>query len=118
MPKTLDAVTNIPLSPALIAGNMVFVSGQVPVDDDGAVVDGIEAQSRLVLDKIKDLVESAGSSMDKVVKTTVFLTDKKDFASMNSVYAEYFPTSPPARSTVECGLMIDIKVEIEAIALI
>ena len=118
MPKTVGAVTNIPLSPALIAGNMVFVSGQVPVDDDGAIIDGIEAQSRLVLDKIKDLVESAGSSMDKVVKTTVFLTDKKDFAAMNSVYAEYFPTSPPARSTVECGLMIDIKVEIEAIALI
>lgn len=118
MPKTVGAITNIPLSPAMIAGNMVFVSGQVPVDEDGAIVDGIEAQTRLVLDKVKELVESAGSSMDKVVKTSVFLTDKKEFAAMNSVYAEYFPASPPARSTVECGLMIDIKVEIEAIAVI
>ena len=118
MPKTVGKVSNIPLSPALIQGNMVFVSGQVPVDDDGAIIDGIEAQTRLVLDKIKELVEAAGSSMDKVVKTTVFLTDKKDFAAMNSIYSEYFPASPPARSTIECGLMIDIKVEIEAIAAI
>ena len=118
MPKTIGEVSRIPLSPAVIQGNMVFVSGQVPVDDNGKIVEGIEAQTRLVLDKIKELVEAAGSSMDRVVKTTVFLTDKADFAAMNSIYSEYFPASPPARSTVECGLMIDIKVEIEAIAAI
>ena len=118
MPKTVGEVSRIPLSPAVIQGNTVFVSGQVPVDDNGMILEGIEAQTRLVLDKIKELVEAAGSSMDKVVKTTVFLTDKTDFAAMNSIYAEYFPESPPARSTIECGLMIDIKVEIEAIATI
>ena len=78
----------------------------------------MEAQTRLVLDKVKALVEAAGSSMDKVVKTTVFVTDRAEFGAMNKVYAEYFPTEPPARSTIECGLMIDIKVEIEAIALL
>ncbi len=118
MPATVGKVTSIPLSPALIAGDTVYVSGQVPVGDDGAIPEGVAAQTRLVMEKIKTLVEEAGSSMSSVVKTTVFLTDRKDFAAMNSVYAEYFPDAPPARSTVECGLMIDIKVEIEAIALL
>ncbi|MCY4458904.1 MAG: RidA family protein [Albidovulum sp.] len=110
------AATNIPLSPALRAGNLIFVSGQVPVDDDGAVVEGIEAQTRLVLEKVRDLLAEAGGSMDRVVKTTVFLTDKEDFAAMNKVYSEFFPGTPPTRSTIRCELMIDIKVEIEAIA--
>ena len=118
MPATVGKVTNIPLSPALIAGDTVYVSGQVPVGDDGAIPEGVAAQTRLVMEKIKALVEEAGSSMSSVVKTTVFLTDRKDFGTMNSVYAEYFPDAPPARSTLECGLMIDIKVEIEAVALL
>ncbi len=117
MKETIGTVTHIPLSPAIKTKTLVFVSGQVPTDDEGCIVEGIEAQTRLVLDKIKDLVEAAGSSLDKVVKTTVFLTNTEDFAAMNAVYAEYFPDSPPTRSTLRCELMIDIKVEIEAIAL-
>ena len=118
MAKTvIGTVSSIPLSPALKTESLIFVSGQVPTDDAGAVPDGVEAQTRIVLDKIKALVEEAGSSMDKVVKTTVFLTDTADFAAMNAVYATYFPTDPPTRSTIRCELMIDIKVEIEAIAL-
>ena len=109
-------VTHIPLSPALKAGGFVFVSGQVPTDGDGRVVEGIENQTRLVLEKIRTLLESAGSSMDKVVKTTVFLQDKSEFAAMNAVYSEFFAEPWPTRSTVECNLMIDIKVEIEAVA--
>ena len=107
-----------PLSPALKTESFIFVSGQVPLRDDRSIPDGIEAQTRLVLDQVKALVEKAGSSMDKVVKTTVFLTDKADFPGMNAVYAEYFPSAHPARSTIECQLMLDIKVEIEAIALV
>lgn len=108
----------IPLSPALKTGSTIFISGQVPTAADGSIPEGIEAQTRLVLDKVKALVEEAGSSMDRVVKTTVFVTDKADFAAMNAVYATYFPNDPPARSTIECALMIDIKVEIEAIAVV
>ena len=116
--KPFGERTQIPLSPALRTDNLVFISGQVPVDGNGEIVEGIEAQTRLVLEKIKSLVESAGSNMGKVVKTTVFLTDVNDFAKMNSVYAEFFPDTPPTRSTLRCELMIDIKVEIEAIALV
>ena len=115
--EVFGEVTHIPLSPALKAGGMVFVSGQVPTDSDGKIVDGIESQTRLVLEKIKTLLEEAGSSMDRVVKTTVFLQNKADFPAMNAVYGEYFTQPWPARSTAECDLMIDIRVEIEAFAL-
>ncbi len=115
--EVYGASSNIPLSPALKAGGMVFVSGQVPTGSDGKIVAGIDAQTRLVLDKVRQLLEEAGSSMEDVVKTTVFLRDKSDFAAMNAVYAEYFNRPWPARSTIECDLMIDIDVEIEAIAL-
>lgn len=116
--RTIGEPTAIPLSPAVLTDRFVFVSGQVPTTDDGEIVAGIEAQTRLVLEKIKTLLEEAGSSLAKVVKTTVFITDTSEFAAMNKVYAEYFPNSPPARSTIRCELMIDIKVEIEAIALV
>ena len=110
-------ITGLPLSQALRTENFVFISGQVPTDDDGNIVRGFEAQTRLVLDKIKELAEEAGSSLDRIVKTTVFLTDTADFPAMNKIYGEYFPGTPPARSTIRCELMIDIKIEIEAIAL-
>lgn len=105
-----------PLTPAIRAGDVLYVSGQVPRDASGAIPEGIEAQTRMVLDKLRSLVEEAGGTLDDVVKTTVFLTSRADFAGMNRVYAEYFPSQPPARSTIECGLMIDIRVEIECVA--
>lgn len=108
--------TSVPLSPALGCGNVLYVSGQVPTDAGGGVPEGIEAQTRVVLDKIRDLVAEAGGSLDDVVKTTVFLKRVEDFSIMNRVYAEYFGDVPPARSTIRCDLMIDILVEIEAIA--
>ncbi|MCD6072861.1 MAG: hypothetical protein K0S42_3377 [Microvirga sp.] len=107
---------NVPLSAAVVSNGFVFVSGQVPRDDKGVVPEGIEAQTRLVLENIEDALRKAGSSMNEVVKTTVFLTRVEDFAAMNKVYANYFPKEPPARSTIRAELMLDALVEIEAIA--
>ncbi len=115
--RVLGKSTSVPLSPAVKTESLVFVSGQVPLRDDGSVPESMEEQTRIVLDRVKALVEEAGSSMDRVVKTTVFITDKSEFQKMNAAYSEYFPVDPPARSTIECQLMVDIKVEIEAIAL-
>ncbi len=109
--------SHVPLSPAVRAGDFVFVSGQVPVDSAGAIVSGgIEAQTRQVLENIKSALALAGATMADVVKTTVWLEDARDFGGMNKIYAGYFPKDPPARSTAESRLMIDIKVEIEATA--
>lgn len=112
-------IPKVPISQAVKAGGMVYCSGFVPVDPPtGKLVDGdIEVQTDRVFQNLKAVLEAAGSSLDKVVKATVFLTDKKDFAGMNKVFGRYFPKDPPARSTVQAELMIDAKVEIELIAI-
>ncbi len=115
--KTLGAAS-VPLSKVVIANGFVFISGTVPRTPEGTIPEGIDAQTRLVMDQIKAQVEEAGSSMDKIVKTTVFLTDKTNFAGMNAAYGSYFPSEPPARSTLVCDLVIDILVEIEAVAVL
>lgn len=117
MRRVIGEKLPVPLSPAIQTEGFVFVSGQVPTKDDGSVPEGIEAQTRLVMEKVKALLEEGGSALDKVVKATVFLTDVGDFQAFNTVYGEYFPNQPPARSCIRCDLMIDIKVEVEAIAL-
>ena len=107
----------VPLTPAVRAGDFVFVSGQVPVGPDGRLVaGGIAAETRAVLENLRKCLEMAGCGLEDVVKTTVWLRDRDDFAAFNAVYEEAFPTNPPARSTAEGRLMIDIAVEIEAIA--
>jgi 2-iminobutanoate/2-iminopropanoate deaminase len=107
----------VPLSTAVRAGDMVYVSGQVPVRPDGSVVDGgIEPQTRQVLENVKAALALAGATMEDVVKTTVWIEDARDFGGMNKVYGSFFAKEPPARTTVESRLMIDIKVEIEAVA--
>jgi 2-iminobutanoate/2-iminopropanoate deaminase len=116
MRKAFGRNPNTPLSAAVVANGFVFVSGQVPRDEKGAVPEGIEAQARLVIENIRTALEQAGSSLDRVVKTTVFLTRVEDFAAMNRVYATFFPNDPPARSTIRAELMLDALVEIEAIA--
>ncbi len=99
------------------AGDTVYISGQVPMGADGKIVEGnIEAQTKQVLENIKAALALAGASMEDVVKTTIWLEDARDFGRMNAVYGAYFPKDPPARTTVESRLMIDIKIEIEAIA--
>lgn len=115
--KQVFGTAAVPLSPAVRAGDFVYVSGQVPVDAGGKVVEGgIEAQTRQTLDNVKAALALAGCGMEDVVKTMVILTDKTDFAAFNKTYATYFAKEPPARTTVEAQLMIDIKIEIEAIA--
>jgi len=109
-----------PYSQAIRAGDLIFLSGQIPIDPvTGKTVEGgIDDQTRRVLDNIKGLLASQGSAMDDVVKVTIFLKDMSDFNRVNEIYATYFPSSPPARSTVEVArLPRDVLIEIEAIAL-
>lgn len=109
-----------PYSQAIVAGGLVFCSGQVPIDPaTGELVPGgIEEQTHQSLSNLKAVLEAAGSGLDRVLKTTVFLQNMGDFAAMNAVYATYFPGNPPARSTVEVArLPRNALVEIECIAL-
>jgi 2-iminobutanoate/2-iminopropanoate deaminase len=100
---------------------LIFTAGQVPiVPTTGEIVAGdIKAQTKRALENVKAILEAGGSSLANVVKTTVFLKDMNEFAAMNEVYAQYFGQSSPARSTVEVArLPKDVRVEIEAIALV
>ncbi len=110
-----------PYSQAVKANGFVFVSGQVALDPktqqiiEGAIV----PQTERVMENLKGIVEASGSSLDNVVKTTVFLADMNDFAAMNEVYARYFASQPPARATVQVSrLPKDVRVEIEVVALV
>ena len=110
-----------PYSQAIIANGMVFTAGQIPLipGTKNLVEGGIREQTQRVLESVKAILEASGSSLDKVVKTTVFLKDMNDFAAMNEVYATFFTANPPARSTVQVAkLPMDVLVEIETIALV
>jgi 2-iminobutanoate/2-iminopropanoate deaminase len=110
-----------PYSQAIRAGSLIFVSGQIPLDPaSGTMVDGdIAAQTHRVLRNLTHILEAAGSSLDRVVRATVFLADMNDFAAMNEVYATYFASPAPARSTIQAArLPKDARVEIDVIALI
>jgi len=110
-----------PYSQAIRAGNLLFVSGQIPIDPaTGSLVGGdIVAQTRRVLQNLGAILEAAGSSFQQVAKTTVFLQDMNEFAAMNEVYANFFPAPAPARATVQVArLPKDVKVEIELVAVI
>lgn len=109
-----------PYSQAIKAGGFVFVSGQIPIDPRNGqfVSGGIAEQTEQVLKNLSAVLEAAGSSLDLVVKTTVFLADMKEFSGMNEVYATFFSGPSPARATVAAaGLPRDARVEIEAVAL-
>ena len=107
-----------PYSQAITLDNLVFCSGQIPLTPEGTLAEGdIVVQTRQVLTNLKGLLAASGSSLEQVLKTTVFLIDMGDFAAMNAVYAEFFTSTPPARSTVQVSrLPRDVRVEIEAIA--
>ncbi len=107
-----------PYSQAQIVGNLVYTSGQIPIDPaTGLIVEGLEAQANQVFTNVAKLLEAAGSSMSKVVKTTVFIKDMNDFAAINAVYANYFSAPYPARSCVEVArLPKDVLLECEVIA--
>jgi 2-iminobutanoate/2-iminopropanoate deaminase len=108
-------------SPAIRAGNLLFLSGQIPIDPrTGNLVDGdITAQTNQVMRNIAALLEAAGGSFEHVVRTTVFLADMNDFAAMNVTYSGYLVNPPPARATVQVSrLPRDVKVEIDVIAVL
>jgi 2-iminobutanoate/2-iminopropanoate deaminase len=110
-----------PYSQAVVSNGFAFLSGQIPLDPaTGQLIEGeIAAQTQRVLENLKAVLESCGSSLDRVVKTTVYLTDMREFARMNEVYARYFPANPPARATVEAArLPRDVRVEIDCIAVV
>jgi len=108
-----------PYSQAIRRGDLLFSSGQIPLDPaTGRLVEGpIEVQARRALDNLGAILVAGGSSFASVVKVSVFLTDLRDFAAVNTVYADYFPFDPPARSTIQvAALPLGASIEIEAIA--
>jgi 2-iminobutanoate/2-iminopropanoate deaminase len=108
-----------PYSQAVVSNGFAFLSGQIPLDPaTGKLIEGdVGAQTERVLENLKAVLESCGSSLNKVVKTTLYLKDISEFARMNEVYARYFPANPPARATVEVSrLPRDVRVEIDCIA--
>lgn len=110
-----------PYSQAIRSGELVFTAGQIPLNPEtGALVEGgIETQTRQALNNLARVLEAAGSSLGRVIKTTVFMQDLSEFAAMNAVYGEYFAANPPARSTIQAAaLPRGAKVEIECIAVV
>lgn len=108
-----------PYSQAIRIGNLVFLSGQIPImPATGEIVQGnVQVQTRQVLENLKCILTAAGTSLDKVIKTTIFMKDMKDYAAINDVYKEFFSDKPPARAAVQAArLPKDANVEIEAIA--
>lgn len=116
--KTTNAPAAIgPYSQAIICGSMLFTSGQIPINPaTGEIPEGVEAQARQALTNVKNLIEAAGGSMDKVVKTGVFIKNMDDFSKINEIYAEFFTEPYPARSCVEVArLPKDVLLEIETV---
>ncbi len=109
-----------PYSQAVVAGGLVFASGQIPLDPQTGefVAGGVAEQTAQVMRNLAAVLEAAGSSFAQVVKTTVYLADMNDFAAMNEVYGRYFQAEPPARATVQAArLPRDARVEIDVIAM-
>ena len=109
-----------PYSQAIKAGNLVYTSGQLPINPaTGELVTEIKAATAQSLENVKAILEEAGTSLDKVVKTTVFLSDINDFAAVNEVYGTYFTANAPARSCIQVArIPKDAKVEIEVVAIV
>lgn len=110
-----------PYSQAIVHNGLAYLSGQIPLDPaTGQLVEGdIAAQTARVLENLKAVLEACGSGLERVVKTTVFIQDMREFATMNDIYGKYFSENPPARSTVQAArLPRDVRVEIDAIAIV
>jgi 2-iminobutanoate/2-iminopropanoate deaminase len=118
--KLPGRTSTAPISPATIAGDLVFTSGQIGIDPKtGQMPETLEAQAEQVLVNLKTVLEAAGTDMSRVLKTTVFLADMNDYGAMNEVYKRHFKADPPARSAVQVAkLPANAKIEIEAVALL
>ena len=120
--QTDDAPQAIgPYSQAIEANGMIFVSGQIPLDKDGNIIgeEDVEVQTNQVIQNLNEVLKAAGSSLDKIVKSTIYLSSMEDFAKVNEVYAAYFQKHKPARATVEVSrLPKDVLVEIDCIAIV
>ena len=105
------------LSKAVRAGDFVFLTGQVPMKNGVVITEGsVEDQTRIVLDEIKNNLSEAGCDLKDVVKAMVWLKNRNDFPGFNSIYGEYFPHDPPARSAIVSEFLVDILVEVEVVA--
>ncbi len=108
---------SLSLSRAIRAGDFVFLTGQIPMQNNEVMTTGtIEDQTRAVLEEIKKTLAVAGCDLRDIVKSMIWLTSRSDFPGFNDVYAEYFPDKPPARSAIVSDLLVDVKIEIEVIA--
>jgi 2-iminobutanoate/2-iminopropanoate deaminase len=108
-----------PYSQAVRFDNLLFISGQIPLEpESGKIVKGdIKAQTKQILENLKGVLTAGGSSLDNVLRTTIFLTDLEDYADVNEMYAQFFEKSMPARSTVQVSrLPMEVRIEIDAIA--
>jgi reactive intermediate/imine deaminase len=117
--KVPGAVSGLPFSPAVRFGNTIYLSGQIgnKIGTRELVPGGVAVETRQTLENIRTVLEAAGSSLDRVIKCTVFLADIGEYGAMNEVYASFFPNDPPARSTVAgSGLALGARVEIECMA--
>ncbi len=107
----------IPLSKAVRAGDFVYVSGQTANDGKGGIVNAnIEEQTEIIMNNISKILTDTNCNIEDIIKTTIWISDARDFHRFNNVYAKFFPKNKPARSTTVCDLVVDAKIEIEAIA--
>jgi 2-iminobutanoate/2-iminopropanoate deaminase len=105
------------VSKAIRAGDMVYLTGQIPFKDGAPMTTGtIEDQTRVTIDAIRDTLAEAGCELSDVVKSMVWLRDKSDFPGFNQVYGEYFPVEPPCRSAVVGTMLVDVRIELEVVA--
>lgn len=111
------SVSNAPYSPGVMVGNTLYVSGRLGTDPStGELGNDISEQTKLALESIRTVLREAGLDMKDVVKSTVYLKNLEDYAAMNAAYAPFFPSEPPARATVQAGLVLDALIEISCIA--
>jgi 2-iminobutanoate/2-iminopropanoate deaminase len=117
--ETGPAPQNLPFSQGIKYRELIFISGQGPIDRNGKVTDGdVRAQTKRTLENFRRVVEAGGSSMENVLQTTVYLSDLNDFSAMNEAYSTFFSEPRPARTTVRADLLFGMKVEIQGIAFV
>ena len=115
--RTGPAPLNLPFPPGIRFGDLIFVSGQGPIDQSGKVVPGdVKSQTKMTLENFRRVLVAAGSGMEHVLQTTVYLNDLNDYSEMNEAYSQFFPDPKPARAAIRADLLFGMKVEIQGIA--